>query len=171
MKNLLRRNISGFTLVELLVIVLIIGILAVVALPKYTTAVELSRVTEAIQKISVMEKQIDLYLLENGQSPEYLCYKDFATVELSGGAWKESCGYYTKNFYYYHPGFYNYNEYIEAQQIDLKYSLLSTKEDRGYNTVQEGELYHCCFTQGTELGELVCRQLKTQGWGYNNSEL
>ncbi len=59
---------SAFTLIELLIVVLIIGILAAAALPAYKRSMEKSRFAEAQLTYNAMDKAIRAYALENGSS-------------------------------------------------------------------------------------------------------
>ena len=59
-------NKGAFTLMELLVVVLIIGILAAVAVPQYNKAVFKARLAELDVLIDTAEKNIEAYLLANG---------------------------------------------------------------------------------------------------------
>ena len=68
LKKLL-KNSKGFTLLEMLVVVLIIGILAAVALPQYKKAVFKSKVAELVLWLNTMEKATDEYLLVNDIAP------------------------------------------------------------------------------------------------------
>ncbi len=59
---------KGFTLIEMLVVVLIIGILAGVALPQYTNAVRKARVAEAKITLRALIDATDRYILANGDT-------------------------------------------------------------------------------------------------------
>jgi general secretion pathway protein G len=62
----------GFTLVEMMITVAIIGILAAIAIPAYSNYVERARVSAAISDIATMSVQIEHYFVENRVYPDSL---------------------------------------------------------------------------------------------------
>ena len=56
---------SGFTLLEVLIVVIIIGILAAIALPQYSATLEKSRSGEAAANIGSIRTSIDRYWYQN----------------------------------------------------------------------------------------------------------
>ena len=53
------KNRSGFTLLEILVVIIIVGVLASVAMPTLFKNVERSRATEALNTLGIMKRSMD----------------------------------------------------------------------------------------------------------------
>jgi general secretion pathway protein G len=64
-----RRRAAGFTLLELLVVIVIIGLLAAYVGPKYFSQLGKSEVTIAKAQIEAFEKSLDTYRLDVGRYP------------------------------------------------------------------------------------------------------
>lgn len=80
---------KGFTLIEMLVVVLIIGVLAAVAVPQYESAIEKSRVAEALVVMKSLVDAEQRYLQANPNEPGACTRKDIADVDLKGGTWTD----------------------------------------------------------------------------------
>jgi general secretion pathway protein G len=68
MSRALRRQ-HGFTLIEIMVVVIIIGLLAAVVVPQFLGRVDDARVAKAKQDIQAMESALTLYKLDNFRYP------------------------------------------------------------------------------------------------------
>lgn len=64
-KNLRKRN-AGFTLVELVVVVLIIGILGAIMIPGYTKSVESSKADDAASVVMMIGQANRMFRVDNG---------------------------------------------------------------------------------------------------------
>mgnify|MGYP005841427835 CR=1 FL=1 len=62
---LAHRNQSGFTLIEIMVVVVILSILAAIVVPRIMDRPDQARVVKARQDIRVMENALKLYKLDN----------------------------------------------------------------------------------------------------------
>lgn len=73
MKNRLQsihyRRTSGFTLIEVMVVVVILGILAAIIVPKIMSRPEQARIVKVKQDILALQSALDLYKLDNGMYP------------------------------------------------------------------------------------------------------
>ena len=72
MKHARTRRSRGFTLIEIVVVMAIIGLLLTLAVPRYMHSIERGKEQVRQQNIAVMRNAIDQYYGDNGQYPETL---------------------------------------------------------------------------------------------------
>ena len=164
-------NKKAFTLIELLVVVLIIGILAAIALPKYELAVEKSRLAEALTMASSLQKAIDVYVLENGypSSGTLSFLGDDANgngslvIDLSNLDCSAQNGFAcaSKNFTYRATCISNGWCFVDTTSLRFSYNLSFAKLD--ISDAWRGN--ECDYSSDDPIGEKICKQLNTQNPG------
>ncbi len=82
------RVSAGFTLIEVMITVAIIGILASIAIPSYTEYVTRSRLVEAQSKLSETRVQLEQFYMNNRTYVGFPCDRNASTAE----SFSISCG-------------------------------------------------------------------------------
>lgn len=65
----MKKDVRGFTLIEIMVVVIILGVLAALIVPKIMGRPDEARVTAARQDISTLMQALKLYRLDNHRYP------------------------------------------------------------------------------------------------------
>ena len=68
MKSYRSTNRKGFTLVEILIVVIILGILAAIVIPQFTSASEDARKSSLQSQLQTLRSQVELYKLQHRDS-------------------------------------------------------------------------------------------------------
>ncbi|MFQ5960397.1 MAG: type II secretion system protein [Candidatus Methylomirabilales bacterium] len=81
-RNARRR---GFTVIELLIVVMMIGTLTAIGIPVYATALGKAKITRAIADISTFDREVRAYQLLNGSLPATL-------ADIGRANWRDPYG-------------------------------------------------------------------------------
>ena len=98
MKKITKKYLNGFTLVEILIVVVIVGILAAIAIPTYYSYVRKGYATEAKTQIKNIVQASEIYKTENGQYPpdcwETMKEEDYLEIKKSiTKKWEFECSF------------------------------------------------------------------------------
>ena len=92
------KKLKGFTLIELVIVIAILGILAGIAIPRFTDAVETARGAKLLADLRSIESAGTVYYTKNGKYPtvstESVLGKDKDFIEKYFGSWPISTGGY-----------------------------------------------------------------------------
>jgi len=67
-----KRHDAGFTLVELMIVMAIIGVLAMVAVPSYIKAIQHAREAVLKEDLHTLREAIDSYTMDKQKAPQSL---------------------------------------------------------------------------------------------------
>lgn len=79
-----RQSPSGFTLVELVIVIAVLGVLATIATTKYQQFLERARVASAIAEMQAISRLLDNLQIDGGELPATLAEVDAATEDPWG---------------------------------------------------------------------------------------
>lgn len=146
---------QGFTLLEMLVVVVIVTILAVVSIPQYQVSVERSRTAEALYNGRVLVDSMNRALsLSPNDLPNT---KQSLDVKIGGGQWENDHSYRTKDFRYdLSRGAYLVIDRVQGDNVI--YSLFL------FNRYWPSNENHRVCAWRSKLGQSVCAVLSTQGF-------
>ena len=65
----MKRNTRGFTLVEILIVVIILGILAAIVIPQFTNASNDARNNSVASTLQTLRSQIELFKIQHNDTP------------------------------------------------------------------------------------------------------
>lgn len=77
---------SGFTLVELLITIAIVGILSGIGIPLYAGYIEKAKIVRAVSDITNISKSIQVYNLDNSKYPQSLAEVGYVSMKDPWGA-------------------------------------------------------------------------------------
>src|SRR5579862_3947251 len=80
-RHRMQRKSRGFTLVEILIVVIILGILAAIVIPQFTNASNDARKSNLSSQLQTLRAQIELYKLQHKETVPLL-------ITGGGGMWK-----------------------------------------------------------------------------------
>ena len=95
-----RNNKSGFTLLEIIIVIIIVGVLASLALPRLFSTVEFSRSTEALNAIGMIRKSMERCFLTNDTNANCVVFANLDIEDPSASAGNTSGSIFNYTFTY-----------------------------------------------------------------------
>ena len=159
------KNQQAFTLIELLVVVLIIGILAAVALPRYQVAVGKTRAMRLMSLMRAIQNAQQEYYLANGI---YADDFDALSIEMPAGA--QACNkIYNGGYWHETKRCRKYDDFACAiTGADNNWTRggveCGIKTPSLYLSTPYGNQYWACWDDGdpTSLSARVCKSISGQ---------
>ena len=78
------KNKKGFTLVEILIVVVILGILAAIVIPQFTNASTSAKLSSVLSDLQMFRSQIELYKLQHNEAKPSLALVSFGGEQVNG---------------------------------------------------------------------------------------
>lgn len=135
------RQQKGFTLIELMIVVAIIGILAAVALPAYQDYTSRTKVTEAVGLLSGLKVDVHDYYTSKGDIPTMAELTAYAGAKVTDGKFTSQITSATDIFSA------QMRDEVGAN-INLKWVSFS------FYTNTEGALHHVCKPYATATDQI-----------------
>src|SRR3954470_8253177 len=85
-----RQNRKGFTLIEILIVVIILGILAAIVIPQFTNASKEAKQSALVSTVQTLRSQVSLFKLQhNDMLPGCSPLKDSGGVFVQDTFWNQ----------------------------------------------------------------------------------